>query len=154
MVFFSGAEYSWENAYKSDIVVFDKTGTLTYGTPEVTDVLPINGTAEDMFILAASVERLSEHPIAGAITRSAAYRYPQALPPMVEDFHSVIGPGRKWFCSGGTMSNAETGKCFSRPASICLLCILYQMCGKPQRTEVCIASDGRSFGRYGCCRPA
>jgi Cu+-exporting ATPase len=46
-----------------------------------------------MFILAAAVEHLSEHPVAGAVTRYAAYRWPASLPPAVEDFVSVPGGG-------------------------------------------------------------
>ncbi len=56
-------------------VALDKTGTLTCGTPEVVDVITLNGTAaDDVVSLAASVEQRSEHPIAAAILRYAAAR--------------------------------------------------------------------------------
>ncbi|MFN7980239.1 MAG: heavy metal translocating P-type ATPase [Vicinamibacterales bacterium] len=56
-------------------VALDKTGTLTCGTPEVVDVVTVNGTsADDVVSLAASVEQRSEHPIAAAILRYAAAR--------------------------------------------------------------------------------
>jgi len=76
-----GAEYgvliksgeSLEIAHKIDAVVFDKTGTLTQGRPEVTDILPANGTPpEAVLALAASLERLSEHPLGEAIVARAA----------------------------------------------------------------------------------
>ncbi|MDO8528897.1 MAG: copper-translocating P-type ATPase [Nanoarchaeota archaeon] len=47
-------------------VVFDKTGTITKGMPEVTDVYP-NSISSSILEIAASVENLSEHPIAKAI---------------------------------------------------------------------------------------
>jgi len=47
-------------------VVFDKTGTITKGKPEVTDIHSVVGESYLMEI-AASVEKLSEHPIAKAI---------------------------------------------------------------------------------------
>ena len=53
-------------------VAFDKTGTLTMGKPIVTDILPIDGTADALLGLAAAVEQGSSHPIARAITDRAA----------------------------------------------------------------------------------
>jgi Zn2+/Cd2+-exporting ATPase len=53
-------------------VAFDKTGTLTQGTPEVVDVVPLNGTvASSVLEAAAAVERRSAHPIAHAILAHA-----------------------------------------------------------------------------------
>jgi Cu+-exporting ATPase len=61
-----------EVARKITTVVFDKTGTLTKGMPEVTDVIPLNGfDKEEVLKLAASAEKVSEHPIADAIVRKA-----------------------------------------------------------------------------------
>jgi Cd2+/Zn2+-exporting ATPase len=49
-------------------VAFDKTGTLTRGTPEVVDVVTLNGLSRNEVVaLAAAVEQRSEHPIAQAI---------------------------------------------------------------------------------------
>jgi Cu+-exporting ATPase len=49
------------------IVAFDKTGTITKGMPEVTDIFT-NKVSEDYLLeLAASVEKLSEHPLSRAI---------------------------------------------------------------------------------------
>ena len=54
-------------------VAFDKTGTLTLGRPQVTDVVPLNGTPADRVLrVAAALERYSEHPLARAITERAA----------------------------------------------------------------------------------
>ncbi|TCD48942.1 cadmium-translocating P-type ATPase [Chlorobium sp. N1] len=57
----------------ADTVVFDKTGTVTTGRPAVTDIVALDtGTAASRILqLAASVERLSEHPLAGAIVEAA-----------------------------------------------------------------------------------
>lgn len=49
-------------------VVFDKTGTLTEGKPKLTDIRPAEGFAvEELLLLAASLEKLSQHPIAKAV---------------------------------------------------------------------------------------
>tara|TARA_R110001592_G_scaffold29350_4_gene106516 strand:- start:3778 stop:5646 length:1869 start_codon:yes stop_codon:yes gene_type:complete len=52
--------------------IFDKTGTLTYGKPEVTDVIVAEGgNRDDILRRAASLERYSKHPLAGAILAAA-----------------------------------------------------------------------------------
>lgn len=52
------------------IIVFDKTGTITKGKPEVTD---IESKVKESYLLevSASLEKLSEHPIARAIVNKA-----------------------------------------------------------------------------------
>jgi len=61
-----------EAACKIKAIVFDKTGTLTKGLPEVTDIVGIALTDEaDILSLAASLEKLSEHPLAEAIVKYA-----------------------------------------------------------------------------------
>ena len=62
-----------ERAGRVRCIAFDKTVTLTRGTPEVVDVVALNGmTAAGVVSLAASVERRSAHPIARAIVDYAA----------------------------------------------------------------------------------
>jgi len=53
-------------------VAMDKTGTVTKGQPEVTDIIPLKGTKEDLLILASSVEKTSEHPLAQAVMTKAS----------------------------------------------------------------------------------
>ncbi len=53
-------------------IVLDKTGTITKGEPALTDVVAVEGTAEEELLrIAASLEAASEHPIAQAVVRSA-----------------------------------------------------------------------------------
>jgi Zn2+/Cd2+-exporting ATPase len=73
-------------------VAFDKTGTLTRGTPEVVDVVPLNGAAvTSILALAASVERRSTHPIAHAILAHAASRAVPSMP--ADDVAAMSGRG-------------------------------------------------------------
>lgn len=59
-----------EAACKIKAVVFDKTGTLTKGKPEVTDVVSLGVDDEtEIVAIAASLEKLSEHPLAEAIVK-------------------------------------------------------------------------------------
>ena len=81
-----------ETAHNLDTVVLDKTGTITEGKPQVTDVLPgPNLDQERLLIIAASLEKPSEHPLAEAIVSAATKRELQLLP--VEDFAAVPGKG-------------------------------------------------------------
>jgi Cu+-exporting ATPase len=77
---------------KVNWLVVDKTGTLTEGKPRLTDVLPISGLDEAALLqMAASLERASEHPLAGAIVRGAGEK--QLPLREVADFRSVTGGG-------------------------------------------------------------
>jgi Cd2+/Zn2+-exporting ATPase/Cu+-exporting ATPase len=76
---------------KVDTVVMDKTGTLTIGRPEVTDVVPYEAAEDDIVRLAASLERRSEHPLAGGIVREARRRHLQLGEP--QDFAVYPGEG-------------------------------------------------------------
>ena len=75
-----------------DTVVVDKTGTLTEGKPALTSVVPRGGLSEDDLLrLVASVEHVSEHPLAEAIVSGARER--GVLLTEVRDFASVTGKG-------------------------------------------------------------
>jgi P-type Cu+ transporter len=60
---------------KIDTIVVDKTGTLTEGKPSVTAIATVkDGDEKELLRLAASVEKLSEHPLAAAIVAAAQAR--------------------------------------------------------------------------------
>ena len=50
-----------QNAAKVDTVVFDKTGTVTEGRFEITRVIAIDRTENELLALAAAAERASPH---------------------------------------------------------------------------------------------
>lgn len=73
-------------------VAFDKTGTLTLGSPVLATVRPEAPFDETQLVRwSASVEALSEHPIARAIVDAAAAR--GILPAKVVDFTMESGRG-------------------------------------------------------------
>jgi len=93
-ILFKGGSYLEEMGTIAT-VAFDKTGTLTYGRPVLTDVVVVDpgGGWDETEALrrAACVERLSEHPLAGAIVAAAeerGLRLEEAT-----EFRSVPGKG-------------------------------------------------------------
>ncbi len=68
-----------ETSGRLTTVLFDKTGTLTRGEPEVTDIIAISGTEDDVLKIAANVEKNSLHPLAGAVVKQAEEKGIQLL---------------------------------------------------------------------------
>lgn len=77
---------------KIDTVVVDKTGTLTEGKPQLTHVVSAAGfTEQRLMLLAAALEKHSEHPLAQAILEKA--KDMNLTPPEAADFDSPNGKG-------------------------------------------------------------
>ncbi|MDX2457966.1 MAG: heavy metal translocating P-type ATPase [Gammaproteobacteria bacterium] len=77
---------------KVTTLVVDKTGTLTEGKPKLVAVQVTNGFTEDkVLLLAASLERASEHPLAEAIVSGAEQR--GLILNQTNEFASVTGKG-------------------------------------------------------------
>src|SRR3990172_7481236 len=92
------------------MVVLDKTGTITKGKPELTDIViseqpvlrspsalvgsQVEGSSvgsDQLLRLAASVEKVSEHPLAQAIVEGAQTRKLELAE--VKDFEAIPGHG-------------------------------------------------------------
>jgi Cu+-exporting ATPase len=77
---------------KVTTIIVDKTGTLTEGKPKLTRIEPHNGFDEvSVLRLAASLEHVSEHPLAAAIVSGAQARRVDLA--RVSDFDSMTGKG-------------------------------------------------------------
>lgn len=80
-----------ETAHAIKCVVMDKTGTITEGKPQVTDVLPLHISRNELLDLALSLEKPSEHPLAEAIvaySEKAGFNAQRA-----DAFKAVFGKG-------------------------------------------------------------
>ena len=88
-----------ERLAKVSKITCDKTGTLTYGTPQVTTVKTCTSfSEEELYRLAASAEKLSEHPLGKAIVK--CYGKPVQTP---ETFQLIAGEGVKALLDGKTV---------------------------------------------------
>jgi len=88
-----------ETLHSINTVVLDKTGTITEGKPVVTDILT-NGeiSEEELMLIAASIEKQSEHPLAEAIVEKA--KELNLTLKKVDNFNSVSGMGIAAFIDG------------------------------------------------------
>lgn len=77
-----------EAANDLQTVVFDKTGTITQGQPTVTDIV---GDRAQVLQIAASLEKLSEHPLAQAILQAAQQQHLSLA--AVTNFQTYTGQG-------------------------------------------------------------
>lgn len=81
-----------ETAHSVQTVVMDKTGTITVGKPVVTDIIKSKTVEQsELLQIAASIEKLSEHPLAEAIVAAAEKENLPLLP--VTEFKQIPGQG-------------------------------------------------------------
>lgn len=80
-----------ETLRKVNLLLVDKTGTLTEGRPRLGRIRSLGREENELLALAASLERLSEHPIAQALVKGAE-EWGVALRP-ASDFKSATGKG-------------------------------------------------------------
>nr|MCR4843194.1 heavy metal translocating P-type ATPase [Eubacterium sp.] len=95
---------SLESLGRTQIVALDKTGTITNGTPVVTDILPADGIDEnELLILAASLEKGSEHPLAAAVTQAAEGKELSE----VKEFTALPGKGLTGNVAGSSLTGGS-----------------------------------------------
>lgn len=80
-----------EKIHKINAIVFDKTGTLTEGKPVVTEIYSKNENEDEILSLAASCEKVSEHPLGEAIVKKAEEKKLKLYD--VKDFKAHPGMG-------------------------------------------------------------
>ena len=135
-----------ERLEKVDTVVVDKTGTLTAGRPTLTECLPVAPLGEDELLrLAASVEQLSEHPLARAIVAGAAARTISV--PAVAEFDSVTGGGARGHVEGrAVLVGTRVWLAEEAVADLAVLDDRAEQLQQQGRTVMRVAVDGRFAG--------
>ncbi len=134
-----------ERAHKLTAIVLDKTGTLTRGEPSVTDVVTADGMAEDALLtLAASVERMSEHPLGEAIARAAHER---GLPTLeVQNFGALTGQGVQARVDGQDVLLGTAALMEARGVAINELGEAAERLQREAKTAIWVAVDGQARG--------
>ena len=136
-----------ERAHHLDTIVFDKTGTITSGEPQVTDIVPAPEFSEtDLLSMAASVERLSEHPLAKAIVKHSAKTGRETGTSAALDFESVSGSGSRARVGESNILIGSRTFIESQGIDTQMLDQSAAMLEKSAKTCVFVAKDGKSAG--------
>jgi Cu+-exporting ATPase len=126
-------------------VVLDKTGTVTEGRPTVTDVVvSAAGSEGEMLRLVASLEALSEHPLADAIVRYAREQG-HALGE-VEGFESVTGKGLVGVVDGAALAVGNAALMADYSVDVTPLTADANRLADAGRTPMFVARDGGLAG--------
>ncbi|MGT2743961.1 heavy metal translocating P-type ATPase [Streptococcus phocae subsp. phocae] len=80
-----------ERAHQIQTIVLDKTGTITQGKPTLETVIHVEGDANRVLPLAASIEQYSQHPLGQAIVAAAKEQAVDFL--TVTEFRAMTGMG-------------------------------------------------------------
>jgi P-type Cu+ transporter len=143
---------SLERVHKTTDVVFDKTGTLTEGAPGVTDMETNAGMDERMLLsLVASVERLSEHPLASAILDEAKKRGIE--PGSAEEFMNFPGSGISATVDGHAVAAGNEGMMSQAAVDVSDARPLAERHAREGKTVVFVAVDGRYAGLIAIADP-
>jgi heavy metal translocating P-type ATPase len=138
-----------EQLGQTDAVALDTTGTLTEGTPRVTDVRPLPGSALDedaLLRLAAAAEHPSEHPLARAVVDAARARGLGL--PAAEDFVSTPGSGVMAAVEGRLIAVGSPARLLDGVSEQPTLRAVADL-EEAGRTAVLVRADGAAVGVLG-----
>ncbi|MEO8336160.1 MAG: heavy metal translocating P-type ATPase [bacterium] len=128
-------------------VVLDKTGTVTEGKPTVTDLVLAPATShsrETILGVVASLETMSEHPLADAIVRFAREaRFPMTTP---ESFASATGKGASGVVNGLSVAAGNLALMNEHHVDITPLRLDAERLAADAKTTVYVAIDGSLAG--------
>ena len=130
---------------KADTLVVDKTGTLTEGKPRLESVATIGGWKEtDLLRWSASLEKASEHPLAGAVLAAAQARALELT--AVSGFHAVVGKGVTGTVDGHNVVLANSGFLADLAIDPGVLSDRAEALRRDGHTVIFIAVDGNAAG--------
>jgi Cu+-exporting ATPase len=150
-VLFKNAE-AIEILRKVDTLVVDKTGTLTEGKPRLASVVAVDALDESSLLrLAATLERGSEHPLAGAIVRGAEDR--GIALGNTDRFESVTGKGVVGQVEGRHVALGNRALMEHVNADATPLAARAEDLRRDGQTVMFVAVDGKSAGLVGVADP-
>jgi Cu2+-exporting ATPase len=137
---------------KVDTVVVDKTGTLTEGKPKVQRMVAAAGfLATDVLAWCAALEKLSEHPLAQAVTSYATQQSAATL--AASNFESVTGKGVRGQLDGKALALGNISMMQLVGADTAAAATDIAALRAAGETVMFLAVDGRFAGYFGVADP-
>jgi Cu+-exporting ATPase len=134
------------------VIVVDKTGTVTEGKPRLMTVLPLAPFDERQILhLVASLESVSEHPLAAAIVSGAQER--GLAPTNVTDFESITGQGAIGSVQGRRLAIGNATLLESLGVDVSSLQSKADELRRSGQTVMFAVADGRPAGLFGVADP-
>ena len=141
-----------ETLEKIDTLVIDKTGTLTEGRPRLVTVETAAGVSEaEILRVAASLERGSEHPLAGAIVEGATNQGVEIT--AAKSFESITGRGVAGEVDGRGVALGTHTLMTDRGVELGPWTERAEVLRREGRTVVFVAIDGCLAGTLGIADP-
>ncbi len=138
-----------ESAGRTQIVALDKTGTVTEGQPRVTDVIPSDIDKDEFMRLVASLEKLSEHPLAKAVTAEA-----EGLSlSEVSDFEALPGNGLRARLDGKELLGGSLKFIASKGLVSESVSVRANALAEEGKTPLLFAYDGKLIGLVAVADP-
>ena len=138
-----------EGAGRTQMIALDKTGTVTEGQPRVTDMIPVGIEKNELLILAASLEKNSEHPLAKAITAEAEDLVLQE----VSDFEALPGHGLRARLNGKELLGGSLKYLKSRGLVSEAVSAQANALAEQGKTPLLFALDGKLCGMIAVADP-
>ena len=133
-------------------IVVDKTGTLTEGKPKLTTIDPLPGFDDATLLrLTASLENVSEHPLAAAIVAGARERGVTLA--QVQDFSSTTGKGVQGIVEGRRIAIGNVKYMESLGVASAPVIDRADSLRRDGQTVMLIAIDGKAAGLVGVADP-
>jgi len=150
-ILFRNAE-AIEAMRKVDTLLVDKTGTLTEGKPRLVRIVTRPPWSESEFLmLAASLERGSEHPLAGAVVTAAEERGIELAG--VTGFESLTGKGVRGSVAGRAIALGNPALVADSVVDLGSLMEQAQSLRAEGQTVLFAAVDGKPAGLLGIADP-
>ncbi len=127
-------------------IAFDKTGTLTRGTPEISDIIVTQEkmSERELLKIAASVEKMSEHPLARAVVHKAREEGIELA--AVTDFEALFGQGARARYNGLEVSIGSPGLFKEEKIDFSLLEGVVEQLHAGGKTVMLVVAGGRLAG--------
>jgi heavy metal translocating P-type ATPase len=135
---------AFEKLDKVTTIVLDKTGTITTGRPQVIDVITYDFDEEKLIQIVASIESLSEHPLAQALIEERDKRKLKSL--KTESFDYTLGKGVSGIIDGQQYLIGNRQFITSFNIDLSMINNAYQQLSNEGKTVLIVSNKLKIFG--------